>query len=269
MAEQDLAPTTEPEATSWLESLPEDLRGSQSLQNFKSVEDLAKSYVHQQPLIGADKLVKPSKDAQKEDWDAFYTKLGRPESPDKYDFSETKIPDGVRVEESDIKEFMADAHSVGLTKAQAATLFHNHMTRFGEKVSELQRQFEQRNSENDKVLRKEFGQDYDNRIAIAAQAMEKFGSKQMVEKFEAVGLAKDPDLVKAWAEVGKYLAEDTLVPGVGTSGFKMTPAEAMAEISAKRLDPEFQKAHNDAMHPGHKDAVAKMKQLFEAAYPQQ
>jgi hypothetical protein len=52
-------------AVSFLDSLPEDLRGEPSLRNFNDVGALAKSYTHAQRMIGGDKIGKPSQSATK------------------------------------------------------------------------------------------------------------------------------------------------------------------------------------------------------------
>ena len=46
-------------AVSFLDTLPEDLRGEPSLRNFTDVGALAKSYTHAQRMIGGDKIGKP------------------------------------------------------------------------------------------------------------------------------------------------------------------------------------------------------------------
>jgi hypothetical protein len=38
-------------------------------------------------MIGSDKIPVPNKYATDEDWQAVYSKLGRPESPDAYEFN--------------------------------------------------------------------------------------------------------------------------------------------------------------------------------------
>ena len=62
----------------WRESLPEDLKSDPSLLTVKDVPGLAKSYIHAQKMIGADKLAIPGKNASEEEWSAVYEKLGKP-----------------------------------------------------------------------------------------------------------------------------------------------------------------------------------------------
>jgi hypothetical protein len=64
----------------WKSTLPEDLKNDATLQNFKNVEDLAKTVVHQQKRLG-NTITMPKTDDEMEQ---VYTKLGRPEDPSKY-----------------------------------------------------------------------------------------------------------------------------------------------------------------------------------------
>ena len=61
-------------------NLPDDLRNDPTLQNYKDVESLAKTVVHQQKMIG-NRIPLPKTDEEKAE---LYGKLGRPDSPDKY-----------------------------------------------------------------------------------------------------------------------------------------------------------------------------------------
>src|SRR5581483_740520 len=116
-------PTTQtaPEPNSWHASLPEDLRSNQSLGKFKDVGSLAKSYVELEKHQGGA-LRLPGEDAKPEDWDAFYNKLGRPESPDKYEVKRPELGEGIQWPEQTEKSFLQQAHKLGLNSKQAQGL---------------------------------------------------------------------------------------------------------------------------------------------------
>ena len=76
----DGAPGAAPEAAApapapdWRSAIPEDVRGSPSLQNIESIEDLATQFVNAQGLIGNSIRI-PSDNASDEDRAAFRQKL--------------------------------------------------------------------------------------------------------------------------------------------------------------------------------------------------
>jgi hypothetical protein len=74
----------------WRSSLPDELKNDATLQNFKDVESLAKTVVHQQKVLGS-RIPIPKTDEERSE---LYTKLGRPESGEAYDFT---IPDTMKL----------------------------------------------------------------------------------------------------------------------------------------------------------------------------
>ena len=85
-SQTEAAPVTDAAPASFIDTLPEDLRGEPSLRNFTDTAGLAKSYVHAQKMIGVDKLPLPGKSATDEEWNNVYERLGRPNAPTEYDF---------------------------------------------------------------------------------------------------------------------------------------------------------------------------------------
>jgi hypothetical protein len=81
-------------ATNWKASLPEDLRKEKSLEAIQDVSSLAKSYVDAEKIVGGSIRI-PKEGADQKEWDAFYSKLGRPESPEKYEVKRPMLKDGV------------------------------------------------------------------------------------------------------------------------------------------------------------------------------
>ena len=77
-------PAPQPTESSWKESISEVYRNDPSIEKFTEIDALAKSYINATKMIGQDKLVIPTNNSTEEHWDEVYTKLGRPESADKY-----------------------------------------------------------------------------------------------------------------------------------------------------------------------------------------
>jgi hypothetical protein len=86
------AATSTPTSVDWRTSLPEELKSEKSLSSITDIAGLAKSYVHAQKLIGADKIPVPNKHATEDDWNAVYEKLGRPKSAEDYKLN---VPDNI------------------------------------------------------------------------------------------------------------------------------------------------------------------------------
>ena len=95
-------------------SLPEGLRAEPSLQTFDSVDKLAKSYVNAVKKIGGDPAKLVSIPQEGESWDSFYNQMGRPETPEGYQFGDD--PD------NELEFYRNATHQLGLTQEQAQNM---------------------------------------------------------------------------------------------------------------------------------------------------
>lgn len=81
---------------------------------------LAKSAYEQEKMLGGS-IRLPGKDATPEEKDAFYNKLGRPATPDGYEFNvPADLPEGLPYDGERAKALKAELHAKGFTKEQAA-----------------------------------------------------------------------------------------------------------------------------------------------------
>jgi hypothetical protein len=87
--------------------------------NVKDVEGLGKLAREQASLLGSAIRV-PGKDATDDERNEFLTKLGRPESPDKYEFTlPENLPEGVAYDAEKAKGLKDAAFKLGLSQQQA------------------------------------------------------------------------------------------------------------------------------------------------------
>lgn len=224
---------------SWYEGLSPELKVEKSLQNFKDkgINDFAKSWVEAQKMIGGSiRLPKP--DAPPEEQERFYqdiyTKLGRPESPDKYDPKRPTLPDGTPWDAEGEKEFLATAHKHGLNPKQAQGLLDWYGGRLAQGMAARTAQYE----ETDRLLHKEWGQDYERKLTLAQQAAMEVGGKDFVALLEEKGLANHPLMLRTLAAYGETLAESKIIsgdlPGQPTANEAQSRIDA---IYANREDP--------------------------------
>ena len=64
----------------WRNVLTENIRNEKCLDNIKTFGALAQNYVHAQRAMGAKRFAMPSENSTPEEWNEFYTTLGRPEN---------------------------------------------------------------------------------------------------------------------------------------------------------------------------------------------
>ena len=81
------------------------------------------------------------------------------------------------------------------------------------------------------------------------------------------GLGNHPEMLRAFSKVGELLGEDSLVVGTGLGSSQLSPQQAQQEIQALYSDKDFSASYRDNRDPGHRQAMKKMDNLYQAAYP--
>ena len=66
----------------FLDSISEEFRNEPSLKDFKDINGLAKSYINVNRMIGKSDI--PNDKSSSEDWNKYYTKIGRPNTSSEY-----------------------------------------------------------------------------------------------------------------------------------------------------------------------------------------
>lgn len=244
----------------WKSSLPDDIRNDPSMAVIKDVTGLAKTYVHSQKMLGGDKIVVPNKYATEQDWRNIFTKLGLPESVDKY---EVKAREGVDTQDGFFVGFKTLAHQAGVLPGQAQKLYDWFETET-QKLTEQQEAAAQAEAQKQVgALKSEWGQAFDMKVKAAKAVLQKFGDETFHKYLEETGLTNNVQLTKFLSKVGESLAEDTF-KGEGQTDGVYTPDEAKKEINKVMGDKKH--PYFDGQHPSHADAVAEMQKLFKFAY---
>lgn len=250
---QVTATASEAANRSFLESLPETLRGEKSLASFKDPSELAKSYVEAQKLIG-----KKVSQMTPEEIKQFNKNLGVPESKDNYDFGEDTSNDPNMV-----NWFKGAAHEAGITQDAAKKLVEKWNGQVAESKKMVESQIELKNEENVKFLKSEFGAAFDEKVNHANKAISKFGGEPLVKVLSDYGLQSNPVLVKAFAEAGKLISEGSLPNPTSNGQYGLTPAEARAKIEQTKADPSFQKRMRSNDIPTREEAFKELENLYK------
>lgn len=233
------APETAAAATpvpSWRDSLPEDLKADKSLESFKDVGALAKSFVETKKLVGQKALAVPGDGATPEEKAAFHAALGVPKTPAEYKLKGHEMMAHPEWNRGAQDAFLKIAHAHGFTPAQADAAVQFYANFIGEQVKSNTTMA----TEGRVELKTDWGVNYDAFMGIANQAMTQTASALGVERGDLYNATSgtDPALVaRLFHWVGSNLAEHGLLQGEPAAGIT-TPAEAagkMQELQAQLL----------------------------------
>ena len=256
VTELNNTPPIQEQIANWKDSLPDDLKTEKALESIQDVPGLAKSYIHAQKMIGSDKIPVPNKYATDEDWQAVYNKLGRPETPDAYEF---KFDDNSSIDENALKGFKEAAHKHGLLPKQAEGImnFYNEMTQ--NYIQDLNSKSEQGRVTAEESLKKEWGNAYDNKLNQAKAIANKYLDKDFnnLTLSDGTRIGDHPNFIKAFASLADELGEDQLVQANGPQ--YMTPKELDKQIATLQ---QAGSAYWNKNHPGHAAAVQEVQDLL-------
>ncbi|MEK9918077.1 MAG: hypothetical protein VW496_01675 [Pelagibacteraceae bacterium] len=215
----------------FLSMIPEELRDHPSISPIKDVENLARSYVNAQRLIGADKIPLPVNPTD-DDLDRIYDRLGRPETPQGYQIQ----VDGELVTEELATGYSDIAHKLRLTPSQANGIldYYRSVVEQSESMNSEIVQEARENTVN--TLRQEWGRAFDQKVEAASIVAQEFASPDIfnITLEDGSKLGDNAEFIKAFAKIAEFrqtvTSEDTVAEMPQSN--MMTPASAQAEIDA-------------------------------------
>ena len=259
-------PETDTSTQSWLGSLPEEVRASipeefskdPNVVKYKDVGEFVKGHVNLSKKIGEKGVLLPKPGAAPEELNSFYNQLGRPETPDKYQF---KNPDGMHKAVQSTPEFQKGfasfVHKHGLTQSQADGVYQEYLKMWSDGATKQEQSSIENTKKAETELRNRWGADYDKNVQIAKKIA---GKNDKLTKKEWVN---DPDFIEFVGDLGKNFSEDS-ISNVGKGTSELSPDEAMKQIRAMNEDKKGDLYSDDQNKRS--AAIKRRGELYEKAY---
>jgi hypothetical protein len=247
----EVAQTEAPAQEPWYNTISEDIRSidgaSGLLEKYNSIDDLFKGAVNAQKMVGnkmEGTVTLPGENATESDIEAFYNKIGRPQTPDDYEW---QAPENFVVDAEIFRDRTKALHQAGLTKEQHNTV----MDLYKEEVTRISEDWDQSQTEKaastEAQLRQEWGAEFDVKIKQAKSVADKFG---ITETLAHYGLDNENGVIDMLYQVAALNAEDSIQAPV--SG---------ANKAQELLDIKAHPAYKDKGHPDHMKLVKRAIEL--------
>jgi hypothetical protein len=181
-------PAADGAPSDWRTTLPEDLKGHESLGGFSNVGDLVRDFLKLQETHG-----------------------DRPNPPASAGEYEITAPEGMTINKEAFQSFLQTAHQAGLTQDQVNALvaFNAAEVQTGR---EARSRFLVEAYQNGKAqLRREWGPEYGRNLSLAQRAVEALAEDDVKQYMRLTGLDNDPAVVRLFARIGRLMGEDVLV----------------------------------------------------------
>lgn len=237
---------------------------------WKGPADALLSYQNLEKVFGADKagrtILAPKSDDDEDGWSAVYNRLGRPESPDKY---ELPVPEG---DDGSFAQAVAPVlHELGLTAKQARGLAEWWNETSSKRIEMESEGFAAKSEAEYKELQREWGAAASQNEELAKRAVLKFSKEagiddQAFEAMEqAVGTAR---LMKLFHAIGSQFAESDFISSDMPAAGAMSPAQAKNKIAELFTDQEFMARHMNQDARVRQGAIDEMTRLHKMANPE-
>jgi len=256
-------------AENWWKQYPELEPYGSTLQNFKTIQGLGKSFANTKAMVG--KKFEPGQFADEHDEAEFYRKLGVPDNAEGYELKKPEnFPADQQYNEEQVKWFANVAKEAKLTKAQATMIRDKFAEIQINAFAEAQKAHEMAYEEAQKALVAEWGSPesttYKAELAYAQKAIDALefeNGKPVRAEIEKMGLQNYPPLFRLLAMMGRNVGESELA-GVGINSSGMTKDQLQARINEIKVHPGFL----DKAHPQHNDLMNEKAKLYALLYPE-
>jgi len=241
----------------WKSTLPDDLKNDPTLSNFKDIESLAKTVVHQQKQMGNRIPIPKDEEGFKE----LYGKLGRPDEPTAY---ETKVPDDMAdyFGEPQLNEFKNVAHKIGLNQSQVDALINYQTGAIQNQLENEPAMLATQKEETETALKQDWGLDYNKNMKAAQRALQVYGDQEIMDLMNT-SAGNHPAVVKLFARLGAEVTED-MTQNTQNNTLAANKLDAQDEINSVYNNSNH--AYFDQKNPEHKVAVERMRQLMEKVH---
>lgn len=215
MSENETAPVAA--EAGWRDAIA-DQKLRAKAEKFTSPAELVKSYAELEGRLGRS-VIMPGPEADSAETDAFWQRLGRPDSPAGYEFP---LPEGVEsASPADLafQQAMAGVfHQAGLSAAQAKALNAGWNEYVAGLAPEAEKAALRSREAGVAQLKKEWGGDYDANLGYALRAAESFGDAAFREWCDESGVGNDPRFIRVFAAIGRRMGEESLPAGAAPTG---------------------------------------------------
>lgn len=243
-------------AEGWMEKLPEDLRGDETLKSLPDFPAMAKMLVSSQKLVGKDKIIIPGKESTDDDWKEVFSKLGRPEESTGYELAKPEgFPEDEPWSEESVTVFKGVAHELDLLPRQAKGLFDWYNGVMMDVRAADKKAKQEQMDAGTAAVKKEWGAAYDQKTELADNAIRAFTTE---EEYNIISddFKHRPEIRKLFAKIGESISESKL-KGVG-----QVPSKTEAQGEINKILGDSTHPYHIAKHPEHAAAVRAVHELF-------
>ncbi len=212
-------------APDWMTSVPKEFRDNKALWKHKDFSSyLKESSENSDKLEGFDPekvLNLPGDDASDEDREAFYQKLGKPETAEGYELDDPGFPDGLE-RDADLEGHLKQwAFKANVPADALKSLVGEYNTYVGEAFKAATEAYDADVLAKTEALKADKKDGYNEFVLKAQRAATQLGGDEFITLLKDSGLETHPTFLKVFGKLGEVISSDSaLGGGTGSGGGK-------------------------------------------------
>ena len=219
--------------SSWRDDLPPELKSAKTLEKFKDVANLAKSYLEAEKNVSRKGVILPTEKSTPEEWNNYYKTIGRPEKADDYKL----VNEGVEVDENLQKAILPMFHEAGLTNKQAQILNDKWNGLQSEQKEQMEKDAEQYRDKSAAEFKKEWGNKFDVNLKKADDAGQRVFGPDFMQALAQTGLANHPAVIKGLFKLSSAIGEHSFTASGRSEGSKSDVT--WEKLLSMKQDPKY------------------------------
>ena len=261
-------------AEKWYETdyVPEEYRKEPVLQRLGSFSDVVKSLVNAERVVGKDKFTLPNEKSLPQEWEDFYSKIGRPKTATDYKFAKDETLPKEVWDDNLIGSALTELHKVGASQKVIDVIAGIENKRVAEMIAQYESNRVKTAEKTVETLKKDWSDSFDQKILAGNVAVNKGvnGDKEFQGRLLNLRLA-DGSLL------GDNLDFTKFTSNLGSMFGEHSASEKGGQKSMSDIDSEIKKINDNAdfvsgklknsNRAEHDRLVALRDELYKKKYP--
>lgn len=241
-----------PPAQLWHETLSDEFRENKNISKYNSLDDMLRGHDNLSRKIGEKNMEMPGEGASPDDWNKFYSKIGRPETVDKYTpYAPEMLKDNdgndyaaFEFDKDQLSDIQSRFHAKGFNDSQMTEAMNAYAEITTQAQTAALAEMDQQAVNTQSELRREYGDKYDAKMKSISAMAESLGIKDTLVE---AGLGNNLAVIRMINSLGSQVGESNITgdasPAAG--GFDNRLASLKAHPAAKdKGHPEYHSIQN-------------------------
>lgn len=196
----------------------------------------------------------PNDDTTPEQRNAFYTRIGKPNKPNNYQFSSINGLPNNTIPDNQITEFKKLAHKNKLTQNQITNLYNKYTNWTKNNITTISHTKKTQSNEWSKSIHKKHNKTFNQNLKITTNTKNNLKIDKLQNILNNTKTKNHPTIFNLFLKLKKIIKQNQLITNNNDS-FKFDPNTALNKINHLKTNPKFIQLITKTHLPNHKKTM--------------